>query len=220
MKKVFKAIGNYLRSTPPHVIIIAAALLLLIAAVITTNAVLGKYVTETRVVGSFQVSSRLADRFALQEHAAVQGEDGSYTLHSTNLVTTNTYQLIPGLTIPKDPFISVTNKTSISAYIYLEVIDSSVSPAVSYSVNSSVWTPLTGVTGPHGGDVYVYSAGLVNDHSSGLDHIPILTGNSFTLPPTPITGAREVLMFYGYMIEPTSASATAEATFTGTPITP
>ena len=217
MKKFFKAVGSYLRSTPPHVIIIGTALILLIAVVITASTVLGKYTTEDRVVGTFQVSNRLAARFALQEHKAIQGTDGSYTLHATELVKSNTYELIPGLTIPKDPYISVTDKTSIPAYIYLEVLSSSVSAEVTFSVNGTVWTLLDGVTGPHGGDVYTYSAGLVDETTSGLDRIPILTGDSFTLSRLPITtGSREVLTFYGYMIEPTTETATAASTFTGT----
>ena len=216
MKKVFKAIGKYLRETPPHVIVLAVALLLLIGAVITASTVLGKYTVDTRIYGTFEVSTRLAERFALQEHRAVQGEDGSYTLHPTDLVTTNTYQLIPGLTIPKDPYIAIVDKTSIPAYIYVEVLPTLVSPSVSYGINTMYWTQLTGVTGPHGGQVYSYAAGLVDNNSTGLGNIPILAGNSFSLPPTPITGADECLTFYGYLIEPTSASATATATFTGT----
>ena len=211
-----KAIGNYLRTTPPHVILIAAALLLLIGVAITASTVFGKYTTEDRIYGTFKVSSRLASRFALQEHEAVQGEDGAYTLDTNSLVTTNVYKLIPGLTIPKDPFISIEDKTSIPAYIYVEVVPASVSPSVNYSVDATVWQELSGVTGPHGGQVYTYRAGLVDDQSSGLDHIPILTSNSFSLPPLPITGTRETLTFYGYLIEPTTASATAAATFTGT----
>ena len=219
MKKVFKAIGNYVRSTPLHVILIAAAVLLLAAVVITGNTVLGKYITEDAVHGTFTVSKRLASRFALQEHKAVQGEDGSYTLDET-LVTTNTYQLIPGLTIPKDPYISITDKTSIPAYIYVEVVNSSVADAVDYDIDTTKWTLLDGVTGPHDGAVYTYYAGPVDNSTSGRGSIPILANNSFTLPPLPITGEREVLTFYGYLIEPTSDSATAAETFTGTYSTP
>ncbi len=219
MKKVFKAIGNYVRSTPLHVILIAAAILLLVGVVITANTVLGKYVTEDHVVGTFTVSKRLAASFKLQEHTAVQGADGSYTLDET-LVTTNTYQLIPGLTIPKDPYISISGKTSIPAYIYVEVVNSSVVNTVDYDIDATKWTLLDGVTGPHDGAVYTYSAGLVDNSTSGLGSIPILANNSFTLPPLPITGEREVLTFYGYLIEPTSDSATAAETFTGTYSTP
>ena len=220
MKKFFNAIGNFIRNTPMHVIIIAAALLLMIGTVITMSAVLGKYTTEERMYGTFSVSNRLASRFALQEHEAVQGEDGSYTLDMSSVVINNSYQLIPGLTIPKDPYISVENKTSVPAYIYFEVVEDNVSSSVSYSVNGTLWTLLSGVTGPNGGAVYTYSAGLVDDTSAGLDLIPILSDNSFSLPPTPITGEAECLKFYGYMIEPTTSTATAEATFTGTVIDP
>ncbi len=220
MKKIFNAVGNFIKNTPIHVVLIAAALLLLIGTVLTMSTVLGKYTTQERMYGTFSVSNRLASRFALQEHEAVKGEDGSYTLHPTALVTENTYKLIPGLTIPKDPYISVENKTSIPAYIYFEVVEDNVSSSVSYSVNGTLWTLLSGVTGPNGGAVYTYSAGLVDSTSSGLDRIPILADNSFSLPPTPITGEAECLKFYGYMIEPTTSTATAEATFTGTVIDP
>ena len=215
MKKVLKAIRNYLHSTPAHVYVIAAALLLLIATVVTAGVVFGKYTTEDRIYGTLEVSNRLATRFALQEHEAVQQENGSYALDSDSLVTTNTYELIPGLTIPKDPYISIENKTTIPAFLYVEVVPDSISPAVSYSVNTALWQLLTGVTGPHGGQVYTYYIGPVDDQTAGLSQIPILTGNSFSIPPLPITGTRECLTFYGYLIEQTSASATAAATFTG-----
>ena len=153
MKKVLKSIRNYLRTTPVYVYLIAAALLLLIATVITANVVFGKYTTEDRIYGTVAVSNQLATRFALQEHQALQQEDGSYVLDADSLVTTNTYQLIPGLTIPKDPFISIENKTEIPAYLYVEVVPDSISPSVSYSVNTTLWQLLTGVTGPHGGQV-------------------------------------------------------------------
>lgn len=215
MKKVLHAIKQYFKTMPRHMKILLTAIVLLCLVTATANTVIGKYVFDKEVNGTFVANAKLADTFKLLEHQAVQGTDGSYTLNNGSVVNANTYQLIPGLTIPKDPYVAITGKTAIGAYLYLEVIEDSLSAQLTYAIDTTKWTLLSGVVGPHGGAVYTYAAGLIDNQSTGLDHIAILSGNSFTLTKTPITGSAEALKFCGYLIQPASGEATALAAFTG-----
>ena len=214
MKKICQAFKRYFQTMPRHMKVLMAAILLFSLSILTMRAVIGKYVFTKATAGTFVAGAQLAESFRLQEHEAVQAEDGHYTLGSA-VVTTNTYKLIPGLTIPKDPYVSIIGKTDIDAYLYLEVIEDSLAAQLTYEIDDTTWTLLSGMTGPHGGALYTYAAGLVNDQSTGLDHIPVLKNNSFSLTPIPVTGSTEALKFCGFLVEPTGAEATAAAAFTG-----
>ena len=215
MKKVGHAIRQYFKTMPRHTKILLAALVLFCLLMATAQLVLGKYVFGKTVNGSFVTNAKLADTFQLLEHQAVQNTDGSYSLSGSTLVTTNTYQLIPGLTIPKDPYVAITGKTALGAYLYLEVVEDSLSAQLTYAIDTTNWTLLTGAVGPHGGTVYTYAAGLIDDNSTGIDHINILSGSAFTLSRTPVTGSAEALKFCGYLIQPEAGETTAAAAFTG-----
>ncbi len=211
MKKAFSAVKKYLAAMPKNAKLLLAAALLLCAVGLTGRVAVGKYISGKVTQGDLYIGSQLATSFKLLEHEAVQQTDGSYTLGAAE-VTSNTYKLIPGLTIPKDPYISIVGKTPVSAYLYLEVIEQDI--GFDYTVDSAYWTSL-GVTGPHGGAVYAYTGGLIDDTSAGLDRIPILAGNSFTLGSTPVTGGTEALRFCGFLVQPTDTETTAAAAFNG-----
>ena len=146
----------------------------------------------------------------------MQGGDGSYTLDPNVTVTSNTYKLIPGLTIPKDPYITITGKTSVDAYLYLEVIEVNKAVQLSYTIDSGYWTPVDGIAGPHGGSVYYYNRTpgngyKINDQTTGLSAIPILTSDSFRLGKLPITGSTESLKFCGYLVQAISGDSVTTA---------
>lgn len=215
MKKIYLGLKNYFKTMPGGMRIILTATVLLGAVILTSHLALGKYVKRDSRPGELVVGAKLADSFKLVEHEAVRNEDGSYTLDSA-LVTSNTYKLIPGLTIPKDPYIAISTKTPIKAYLYLEVIEEEISSKLSYEINDTDWTLLSGLTGPHGGAVYAYRDGLLIDNlTPDLDHISILKDNSFSLSRTPVTGTSEALRFCGYLVQPTETDTTAAEAFNG-----
>ena len=95
-----------------------------------------KYVTTITHHATITFSASLAENVILQEHKAVRQTDGSYALvtqkyandfpddeySAETFVHENSYTLIPGLDIPKDPKITILNKTPIKAFLFLEVV--------------------------------------------------------------------------------------------------
>lgn len=158
----------------------------LLAAVLIIGLVVGlssaKYKTEKRLPGEVKFTVKLADKILIQEHEAVRQPDGSYVLISENIVEDQSYKLMPGVDIPKDPYITIEGKTPIPAYLYVEVVElikgenesgevveeSGFPETIEYKLIESDWTlleePVEGdeegnkkpVEGPNGGKVYVY----------------------------------------------------------------
>jgi hypothetical protein len=99
----------------------------LLAAVLIIGLVVGlssaKYKTEKRLPGEVKFTVKLADKILIQEHEAVRQPDGSYVLISENIVEDQSYKLMPGVDIPKDPYITIEGKTPIPAYLYVEVVE-------------------------------------------------------------------------------------------------
>ena len=144
-----------------HLLIVLTLLVL----TLTTVAV-GKYVGTAPVFSSkIVLTARLADGVVLQEHLAVRQADGTYVL-SEELVSSNTYTLIPGVDIPKDPYIVITGKTNLKAKLYIEIVDTldtvkiggNDKKLISYSLTSD-WKASTR-SAQHGGSVYEYSTTL------------------------------------------------------------
>lgn len=127
--------------------------LLLIA--LTTFAV-GKYITTIENESTVSFTARLAKDVILQEHLAVRQPDGSYQL-GEEVVKGNSYKLIPGLDIDKDPHIVITGKTNIPAHLYIEVVDNIPNGALRYNLISKNWISSSRTAKVAGATVYVYS---------------------------------------------------------------
>lgn len=155
--------------------------------------------------------------FVLAEHAAIADDLGNYTL-GTNTVTANNYAVLPGVDLPKDPFITITGKTSAPAYLYVEVVDGiSDNDALSFEIDAS-WTELNGVVGPQGGKVYVYSndgAPVIVTDATNLDSLNIIKDKTVKVANNEIVIADEGinLKFYGYLAQ-ASAGTSAESVYT------
>ncbi len=150
---------------------ILAVVLVCCIAVAGTLAVLSMSANNP-VVNTFTATSSLIDdekdggSFTLKENVAVRNDDGSYSLKQNvftgdkdkdgNVITGNTYKVLPNTEIPKNPFITITGKTDAPAYLYVEVIDGFKDTSLSYIMNDC-WTEVTGVTGPNTGKIYVYT---------------------------------------------------------------
>lgn len=157
---------NKKRSRLPLLILLLILLLLTLLGV-----AVGKYVTTLKNPGNVTFTANLAASVTLQEHKAVRQLDGTYTLDKTaEPVTSNTYILMPGVDIPKDPYITITGRTSIPAILFIEIESSLDEGTQLYSVDAN-WSYLT-TSGSK--KVYYYNA-----DPSGT--ISILQGNQITI---------------------------------------
>lgn len=193
---------------------ILAVMLVCCIAVAGTLAVLFAKTSEP-VVNTFTATSQLVNGdFTLKEHIAEQQKNGSYTLtkETTNdTVTGNHYDVLPRTDLPKDPYITITEKTNAPAYLYVEVVGEL--PAGMHYNMASCWTKLEGVTGNNGGVIYVYNNGTpIDDKSGDLTNIAIIDGNTITVDDVPgLTEGQEVsLSFYAYLGQ-ASVGTAAEA---------
>ena len=94
----------------------------------------------------------------LKEHKA-NLVNGTYVLDNGTEVTGNTYnRVIPGVDIPKDPFVRLTGSSEISYGLYMQVTKSEAFPStVSYTLLEG-WEAVTGQDG-----VYRYTGTLTGD---------------------------------------------------------
>lgn len=157
----------------------ALATLLLLTAV---TGVYAKYVVDQTIGGVASITAKLGT-ITLLEHKPSKDDSGKYTL-GTETVTEYTYDtVIPGLDIPKDPYVQITDKTPIEAYVFVEVKDNlPANSKITYEIDTENWTNLD-VTGANGGTVYVYKEKIDDQFgTNGTGTISILkpdtNGNS------------------------------------------
>ena len=198
------------------VTLIVCILVVLVLA-LATGGVFSKY-KETVTLNSVNLevsSGKLASVFSLQEHKAVQKSDGTYEL-GTEVVKSNSYRVLPGVTLPKDPYFTLNKQTKIEAYLYVEVIDNLGSKGLSYSLTND-WKAL-GVKGAKGGDVYVYTGGASSakkiTKNFNQNPIKILNDDQITVTKANKSDLGEVTVsFYGYLAQ-AALDNTAQAVYT------
>lgn len=169
------------------------------------GSVAAKYIYSEDLTATVTFSANLADELLLQEHEAVRNADGSYKLNGNLLPTEskhgNAYELLPGLDVPKDPFVKVVNKSPIGAYLYIEVEDA-LNDAITYTIDNDNWTSLTAITDR---EIYVYKNGLVLTNANcPTEAIPILKDNKITVSQDLLeknTTANDILTFSAYLYE-------------------
>lgn len=126
-------------------------ILLLLLLLSLMGFALGKYSKTLNNPGNVTFSARLADTMTLLEHQAVRQTDGTYELDMTKTVTSNIYILIPGVDIPKDPHITISGRTSIPAYLFIEVDSTLDTDTQVYKIDTDKWELL-----PQSGTKKVY----------------------------------------------------------------
>lgn len=201
-------------------LIVACVALLLAVSVAGTIA----YLTDKTdaVTNTFTVGKLLddPDDFVLLEHEAADDDsDGVYTLDDSSEVTENEYTVLPGVNLPKDPFVRTDEALKLDAYVFVEVVKSDdFGTALTCTVDTDNWTLLTGATGPNGGEVYFMAANNgIAPAGSALAAVSILKDNQIVVANATFTTDAEAeaafggsVSFYGYMIQAggfTSASA-------------
>lgn len=204
-----------------RLILLVAALSVILGGLI--GGVAAKYIWSTELTGKVTFSAKLAESITLRESVVGRQDDGSYAL-SPSSTDKNSYVLLPGLDVPKDPAISVKGKTPIEAYLYVEIVDSLKNDALSYTVEDH-WLEL-GITGTNGGKVYVFCQSgvpvkLWKDFSENA--IGILKDNTFYVSQKlNAKTTSDALVFYGAMCEcsvvssDTASKAHAEAVYVAT----
>lgn len=165
----------------------------------------------------------LDESLAVKKMETVNGEPvflGQYELNTTAArVTSNSYDVLPGAVLPKDPAVTITQKTSVPAYLYVEIVDGTTGGIFSWTIADN-WTKLDGVTGKNGGTVYVYNTVLTNT-SCPTGSIPVLKDNKVTVANADdlqLGDAGKTISFYGYLAQATigdvsTASGVYQAAF-------
>ena len=165
----------------------ALAVLILLTAL---TGVYAKYVIDqTLEEGKITITAELGT-IQLLEHKAIKKADGSYVLQGTDAngqcdgtehdhldgsteKPGNSYVLIPGLDIPKDPYVQITDKTPIEVYVYLIVTEDSITAKnITYQLKDH-WKPIS-----DGSKVYVYSDANGAKKVTADTTIPVLQDNT------------------------------------------
>lgn len=159
------------------------------------------------VTNTFTSAELFSDNgsFTLWEHKAEDTDgDGVYTLDNSTEVTSNSYNILPGVNIPKDPTVDVVGLEE-HAYLYIKVT-STLPTGLTYTIDSANWTALSGYDG-----VYVYSgSNAENNIVKATNAAPetfeatILTGNQIMVADN-YSGTSDgiTLSFDAYMVQAT-----------------
>lgn len=197
-------------------LLIALAIVLVVAMSVTgTLAYLTAntgVVTNTFTVGKVfdEEDSGTHKNFELLEHG-ITGKPGEYTLTAEE-VSGNEYTVMPGVNIPKDPFVRVNNPVGVDVYLFVEVVDGT-GEQLTVTVDSVKWTKLASVTGTHGGDVYTLASGRLAAGST-LDATHILADDEIVVANATIVNPGKVT-FYGYLIQAAGFTSAEDAAVTG-----
>lgn len=152
----------------------------------------------------------------LQEHGVTKNDNGQYALNAT-VGQGNRYEILPGMVIPKDPYITLTGKTDVPAYLYVEVINGfgeDIVQADSLIIDPENWLKLN-VTGR---EIYVYTAGgasaaILTEDIDG--NLYIIKDNKFTINPEleeiTIADPGETLTFNAYLAQASIGEVTDPA---------
>ncbi len=195
-------------NTSKKIKIIKTAAVVIIAAALFSTGIFAKYMRSVNFEGNVTFSQKLADDFKISEHTAVKQNDGSYTL-GNEVTLSNTYAVMPGVDIPKDPFITLTNKSEVPAYLYIEIADDTGS-TVTYELTAK-WHKLGDCKGSNGGDIYVYEDVLNETNCGGP--ISVLKDNMIRVSDKYDENTDSFsINFYGYMLQKTGDKS-AEQTF-------
>ena len=170
----------------------AALILLLVIGLSSTNG-LARYRSQVVFSNEIKYNNSLAASFTLLN------EGGEAEI-----------QLVPGTTVSFDPELTITGKTAIPAYLYIEVTNDSDF----YPVDENTWKKLDGVIGVNGGDVYTYAQGALTGSGEADETIgvKIFAEPAVELSKKPQSGGGTIRL-YGYLIQQLDDSG-AEDCFT------
>lgn len=190
-----------------------------------------KTVTNTFIAaGSGELIDPDDGTFTLQEHEVSkvmvgEGDDarwtGTYEI-ADNAKTTieNSYDVMPNMILPKDPYISITGKTEAPVYLYVTIKSALDKDVFTWDVTDS-WLDLE-ITTADDGKVYAYTkdgstAALLTDaDAEDLIKIAILEGDQITVANVEdVAGlkleANKTMVFNAYMAQASIGAETDAA---------
>lgn len=170
---------------------IAAALVLVAASIGGTVAYLSA--TTDPVTNTFKTAKI---EIELKEHKYVNGN-----LDMQNEVTTNEdYKLIPGATLPKNPFVRI-KAGSEKCWVFVEVLATNTNNVVEYKLTDK-WVKVDGAKAKTAGAV-VYRYIEVVDASAAKVELQILANNQVTINKdmTEMPQGEVKLDFYAYAVQ-------------------
>lgn len=141
------------------------------------------------------------------------GEDGTKLAEGAAKVevNNNTYNVVPGVTLPKDAFVKLTRENDTPAYLFIEVDNNLDTSVFTMNVDTDDWGLLNGVTGKNGGNIYVLGTAanptVLGTVENGVYHI--IDGNEVTVADTNdlkiTTSTADTIKFYAYICQATVA---------------
>lgn len=209
MKRHYGRKGHYIGA-----VLFVAALVILLA--LGAGWAIARYRRSVQWTGNITFSADLAEEVCLMEHKAEKQPDGTYRLNTGEEAAANTYTVMPGVDIPKDPYVRIKGKSAVDAYLYIEVVDNGKPEGVYYNLTDN-WILLDqngeNVKGENGGLVYVYSkngTAVVLDETFADQSLSILK-NDMVYVSQSVTELKDFsLCFYGYMAQATAEKTAAE----------
>jgi len=145
-------------------LVVLAMVLVCALSVMTTMALLAE---KTSITNTFVASGGPGpfvdpvNGFSIKEHGLDVDDFGNYTLDMDGELTNgNTYDVVPGVTLPKDPFVQLKRTNTTPAYLFIEVVNEA-STAFSFDIDDTQWKAL-GINGNNGGALYVHSTDKTN----------------------------------------------------------
>lgn len=142
---------------------IAIALVLVVA--LAVGATWAYLTAQTGEVKNTFVAGGAVDQSALElyEHKANQNKDGTYTLDTTKPTTANSYTVMPGVDLPKDPTVEVTAANG-PYYLFVKVTEGAHfnKDIFGYSIDDAAWKQLKDADGKDVAGVYVYTTDKTN----------------------------------------------------------
>ena len=163
-----------------------------------------KYVKEIPFSGNVTITANLANSFTLLESAVNMLDSGQYIIDNTKpKVESNSYFVLPGVNIPKDPKITIVGKTNVEAYLYIEVVEN-LGEGMSYQLSEN-WLEVTGANVQNeGAKLYVYTEGGSPKIFAGTDddgEISLIKGDIITVPSSFKMSATDIYSLDFYALE-------------------
>lgn len=215
---VKKAVSDKAKSHPlAYKGIYAIAGILLVLTLISTRMVCGLYARYT-VSDNTQQSARAASMAGIElkefsvEIISEIGEkviqNSIYQFGSGTSSGIEYKYVVPGVDIPKNPYVSTDGKNEVPCRLYIEVIDNSPE-TISFGIREE-WQKIPDIKGKEGGDIYFYKD--IVKAGEAKENIGIITDNKIYVSQNFLSESEFSISFRGYLIQ-TMDGYTAEDLF-------
>lgn len=199
------------------VVVIVALALALVASFGGTLALLTA--KTDGLINTFEAVKGLIDNAATNFTLKESKINADLTVDTETKVGANSYSgFIPGQTLTKDARIAVTSNFNAAAIVYVEIVetnnkytksDASTPKLITYAVDTTKWDLVEGLTGAHGGAVYVYTVAgdSVLEKGTQLTSTGIFVGDRVTVANYDTTAGdtlsneNTVIALYGYAVQ-------------------